>query len=288
MSRRLRLNQLLSTYTSSFCYVCAAPPAGDTTGSLWAARVVSAGGAEPAASTVSAINKFITSCSLASIQSKLLHVNVVAPDSLTAALTPIIYSPASSSYTNINFVSGDLGANGLTGNGSNKYLRTGFIPTTHFGSNTEAGITAYFYDIPNVATMVDIAANSSKQCMLQAADGVVTFQYGAPGFGYAADASPENGYYSGNRTSATQNNLYYAKSDSAHSSVASSTTDNSAGDNLFEIYVFTGNENGSPQPYYSNRTLSFIAFHQPFSSTESSDFFNAVQQLRVDLGGGYR
>jgi hypothetical protein len=34
-------------------------------------------------------------------------------------------------------------------------------------------------------------------------------------------------------------------------------------------------------------SLSFIAFHQGLSQAQSTDLYNAVQALRMALGGGY-
>lgn len=285
--RRYNLNEIGSAYPGNW----APAVAHSQLATAWSSRVVTNGGAAPSDSTLSAIDTFSGSLVTAGISTKMLHVNIFAPDNLNAALTPLIVGGASSSWYNVNFVGADLSSNGLKGNASNKYVRTGFLPSTHFGSDSAAGITLYYYDITGyTSTQVDFAANypaTSMQCLLVIGDSVVNAQYGKAGQGFVQDTTPEYGYYSVNRTTSTDNKLYYAKSSTSHAQIASSTTNSQPGTNNVEAYMFTGNE-GGPQPYYSGKTISFMALHQPLTSTESSNFYNAIQALRTSLGGGYR
>lgn len=58
--------------------------------------------------------------------------------SFTGCLVPI-YDDGVGNATNNNFVSGDWSVNGLTGNGSNKYLDSGWNPDTRLGTFSNAG-----------------------------------------------------------------------------------------------------------------------------------------------------
>jgi len=105
----------------------------------WASRVRTAGG-DVSAYTVFAVNRFVLAVYAAGIRDKLLRVNLFAGSSdsrLVAVRTPLFRGQSmdgaqygNSLDTNFNFVAGDYEeagpSGGLRGNGSTKYLATGF------------------------------------------------------------------------------------------------------------------------------------------------------------------
>lgn len=189
-------------------------------------------------------------------------------------------------WTNVNFVSGDLTVNGLVGNGSSKYLNSGFVSQNCL-SLTSAGITVYLHTT-NASNQTDFSACSSGTINLYQ-----ILQYGGAtywdcwntGAGRATVAGTFTGYMSGNRTAANASNIYRASSGYSHASIASTAL--TGGALLAEAnYAFAQNNAGAAVGY-SSRRMSFMAAHDGLASAESSNFYAAIQALRTALGGGY-
>lgn len=106
----------------------------------WASRVVANGGS--VGSSLPAVNTFCKAIAAAGIRDRFYRLNLFCGNSdatLAAVRTPLYRGPSLSGTqfgnatdTNANFVAGDYvetgSSGGLTGNGSTKYLNTGFQP----------------------------------------------------------------------------------------------------------------------------------------------------------------
>jgi len=77
-------------------------------------------------------------------------------ESFTGCLVAV-YDDGVGNATNYNFVSGDWTSQGLKGNGSNKYLNSGWNPATSLGTFSNAGR----YDVHMSAWVTDHGANAS-------------------------------------------------------------------------------------------------------------------------------
>ncbi len=263
----------------------------------WVARVVRNGGATPSANTQSALTTFFNGLVSNNLLAKMKTINVVAPDNLTAAITPFWnVGGGIDPWINHNFVSGDLTVNGLIGNGSNKYLDTGMAPSLCFASNSDGGLTVY-------VAANSTNANESDFNVSQATPGQCMALY--PNFGgtafldmysqnagsgrLSASNSGFTGYCSGNHGTlggGVIEAIYTGNSGSGHTTLVSSTT--SVGGSLptQNLYAFCGNNLGSPGQF-SVKRLSFFAIHSGLTATESSNFYTLVQALRTAFGGGF-
>lgn len=254
--------------------------------SEWADRVVTNGGVRPSNATITAAATFLDALQTAGIRDKMKAVNIFAPDNLTAALTPLIKGVGIDPWTNSNFVSGDLTVDGLLGaSGSSKALNTGLIGSANW-QVTSCGVHAYMF-----------TRTSASGAVAGTQDGGGEFAF-YPDFSGTAywemwsTASPltwapsANGFYSCNRTAANARAVYFAKSSSPFASIASDAVNVGTVPTSAPVYVFAWNNNGTRQFYLSDR-ISFIAFSNGLSSTESLALYNAVQALRTALGGGY-
>jgi hypothetical protein len=257
----------------------------------WSARVVSNGGAAPGAGSMQALSDFWDALELASLDTKMIAVLPIVSDSLTAALTPIFPgSPVGNElWTNHSFVSGDLTVNGLLG-ASSKFLEPGINPTSAFADNNSSGISVYSHTASNAAT-VEFGYDSG---------GTVSFAlyFGYSGTSYfdcwnttggRVNGANSNfaGFVTANRTSATASAIHRANSGTAFAAVVSGTGQSSIGTRPNAApFAFALSGSGSPSSY-TTRRLSFIAVHLGLSAAEAEDFYDAVQALRVALGGGY-
>lgn len=266
----------------------------------WTNRVVRNGGATPSLATQQALSTFVQTLTAKGLMTKMVLMTALVPDSLIAAATPIIPGPGNDPWTNNNFISGDLSVNGLTGNGSNKYLDTGLIPSAaSILSSTNAGLTAYVYDnsasVSGYAIACAGAANSSHFALFTSdsvgtkSDGFI-WRFVNTGTDWVQGNKPASGgYFSVNRTSGTQIDMYFGNSSTAHFNLAPGGGGAQTGAIITDqrLFAFALNSNGSPASYTTN-AISFLAVHQGLTAGDSSNFFSAIQALRIALGGGFR
>jgi hypothetical protein len=252
----------------------------------WAARVVANGGAAPSGGTVTAISNFCDALDSASLTSKMIAVNFFAPDSLAAAITPLIKNLGNDPWTNSNFIAGDLTVNGLAGDGATKYLHTGVNPSSIAGQPNSGGYTIYFYTCPSEAS-TDLAVYvNPDQSGLFNLSGTVVFDCWNYSAGRTSVSLPGFlGYVSGNRVSASETHIYAANSGTAHYSAATSAGAPGTPPNA-DLWAWAMNATGLPL-YFSSKRISFMAVHEGLTGSESLNFYNAVQSLRTALGGGY-
>lgn len=261
----------------------------------WAVRVVANGGATVATSTVSALNTFIASCKGAGLWSLMYHVNCIVPDSLKAALTPLLVGGYNDPWIDNSAGSASITVNGLFTDGNQgKYFSPGNIASNLTLSS--GGITTYAQRIQDPGTgSRDLGFHNTAftdACLLNISN-VGNTQGGigqnATPNGGVSVAYPGQGYFAVNRTSTTRCDLYWANSTHAHASVASNTnlvttlTANSP-------FSVCGNYNitlPAEETYQGSSRLSFLATHQGLSAAQSLSFYNAVQAMRVALGGGF-
>lgn len=288
----LLAKQVCSNGTVSAYSTAVANFIGTTEANDWATRVVANGGAMPSANSITAAGNFVASLKLAGIFTKMHAVNMFAPDSLIAAITPIIKNLGFDPWTNSNFVAGDLSVNGLTGNpAGNKALNIGILPTSL--SLTTAGMTA----------VVTIGTAENQKVIMGEQDGaganirLITNNSGtgnsefdcwdafAAG-GFVSTANKGLGYYSGNRTAANAIALYFAKTGTPHSAVATGNATAGARGNTNRILCFALGLAGPSTGAYTAERIPFAAVHQGLTATESLALFNAVQALRTAFGGG--
>lgn len=261
------------------------------TASDWSARVVTNGGAAPSSNTVTAVSNFCGALDSAGIANLMVAANIFAPDSLIAALTPLYKVYGNDPWTNTNFVVDDLSIQGLRGDGSSKYLDTGVLPSSPFPAVQEGGLALY-NTMPNRAAGVDFNTINAGAFYLQLncfnASGNASFRAWGGGAGEVLSAStlPYGlGFTSGNRLSSTSANIYVANSQIAFVSIGSiATTANTPPGTT--MVLFANNNNGVIGTYSSKR-FSFASIHHGLSSAQCQNLFNAVQALRVALGGGY-
>lgn len=255
----------------------------------WSNRVVTNGGAAPAGGTVTALRTFWNGCITDGTSSKVVVFNPIAPDNLTAAITPFVVGAGSDPWTNHNFVSGDLTVNGLTGNASTKYLDTGFSLAS-FASAQAAGIFSYAYNLTNTGTECDMGAYNVQGIIfyLKLSGNVHTFN-GTIASNSIVTATPGNGYFCDSRVSSVDHRLFFANSGTSHAQIGATDSTSFTGTlPAFNLYAFDENFNGSVGGTWSSDTLSTLGMHSGFSAAQSSSFFSRLQTLRTSFGGGFR
>lgn len=263
----------------------------------WSLRVVSNGGVRPSQATITASYNFLVGLTNDSIDSKIFYINFIAPDSLAAALTPLIYNSADNYHLTANypasnagsFVLGDLTVNGLKGDKTAKYFKSG-TSCTNF-TTTSSGITLYVTE-GGTAAFIQTGAQeqiSSTRFELFGVPNVAQFcaQNFTEGQGQITSTATSGlGYYSGNRTAANAFGIYFANSGTAHLSLTNGTTTGGASTPNQELFVFCLNV-VNPVPvatFFVDSRLGFVAYHRGFTSAESLKFYNRIQTLMTAVG----
>jgi hypothetical protein len=245
----------------------------------WAARVVVNGGALPSNATVLAFSNFLYCLDAAGLTSKMIAVNCFAPDSLIAAITPLIVGPGFDPWTNSGFLAAALTIDGLIGNNSNT-LNSGIIPTRDFTSDADCGITLYNMSAINESTN-DVGSNSVTNLRTSISNNTTFACWSSASGDTLSAANPSwTGYLSANRHGVNTQVLYRAKSTVPHAVLGTRSALASTRP-AFVFFVF-----GGPTVPCARR-LSFVAFHHGLTTAESSLFFNCVQAMRTAIGGGF-
>lgn len=260
------------------------------TASDWAARVVTNGGAAVSNNTLAAVSNFCGALDAAAIRSLMIAVNIIAPDNLIAATTPLIVDSGNDPWTNTAFVAADLTVQGLKANGSTKFLNTGVIPSVSFVVNTDGGLTAYntFADVTASAGEMGSSTGATQDLVLyvDTSNTAVLDSYNSTTARVTSNTPLTFGlgFTSGNRVGANAN-IYAASSTQAFGSIGNVAA---AGGTLPAIAIFTGalNQSGVAASF-SRKRLSFAAIHHGLSSAQCQNLYNATQALRIALGGGW-
>jgi hypothetical protein len=255
--------------------------------SNWVSRVQANGGALPSLNTTNALSTFVQSLVACGIDGLMVSVNTFVPDSLIAALTPLYVGGGNDPWTNNNFVAGDLSVAGLVGDGATKYLDTGCVPSVVLPNDTEGGLTIYI-DSVGGAAQIDIGSDDGVNYFRLVPNFGGAFYYACwdNGLGRAGGLlAPFAGFVSGSRINVASSTIYLANSVTALYPLVSINTTGGTRPAL-SIWCFGNNDNGALQLPTADR-LSFSAIHRGLSAVETLCFFNAVQALRVALGGGF-
>lgn len=264
----------------------------------WANRVRTNGGSV-SGTTLSAVDRFVKSIYTAGIRNRFYRLNLFAGNSdasLAAVRTPLFRGPSlggtqygNTMDTNVNFVAGDYaetGANGgLLGNGSSKYLDTGFNVNNLTASSIH--LSSYIrgtQDITSVRALIGALWNG-------AADRYRIFlsHIGstAPNFsiqselGKTTQASAANyantnaGHIITSRTSTTSLTLY---DDATSVAAITDATAETVGAFPFLVFARTG-----PAEYYNGRMAGY-SIGAGLTGSGVTAFYNAMQAFQTALG----
>ena len=264
---------------------------------VWRNAVVGGGGSVSAA-TLKAVSDFCKSIDAAGIRSKFRRLNLFCGNSdasLVAARTPLYRgeSRTGTQYgndldTNVNFVEGDYtetgASGGLLGNGTSKYLNTGFnvdqLPgaaNCHLASyirGTQSNASARTL----IGTLFNGTTDRYRMFLLDAAAGNyrVFSELGVSVQAGTATSLPNasGGLIVSTRTSATSLTIY---DDGV--SIATNTNNVSAVTGAAPFFVFARN---GPTEYYNGRMAGY-SIGAGLSGAEATSYYNAMNTFQTAL-----
>jgi hypothetical protein len=255
----------------------------------WSSRVQTYGGDEPSFQSLLAASNLCDAFAAAEIINKIEACLPVAPDSLIAAITPLIVGTGNGLWTNNNFVSGDLTVNGLAGDGASKYLSTGVIPNVAIASEESAGLVLYFHsDYIGTLSSMDLHSQSGDNTFgLMQLNGYVHADIWDASTGRLMVASQLAGYLASSRVAVDDFQVYHANSTTAHAAIAATTELTTGVRHALEMLAFCMNYEGTPTAFSAHRLSFIMILKQGLTESESSAAYNAIQAYRQAVGGGY-
>jgi hypothetical protein len=255
----------------------------------WATRASSNGGVI-STTTIRAVSDFCRSINANGLRSSMYRLNLFCGGNLSAALVPLYRSTSfggtvigNSTDTNVNFVSGDHAETGssagLTGNGTNKYLNTGFPANTiaagsmHLG----AGIAAADTSTATFRTLIGAYSGVANSVGLTSRTNNAT-EYAAclTRFGTVSDTFGDNigttgGFLAVGNIVASWPTMY--RNGVASGATATTSQNYPAAHSLF---VFAVNVYGSSASNYSAARLNWYSFGASMTSGQVSSFNAAL------------
>jgi len=261
----------------------------------WVNRVYANGGTV-SPSTASAVNSFCNDIDAAGIRDRFARLNLFCGSNLNAALVPLYRSTSfggsvlgNATDTNNAFVGvgtdyAETGASGgLTGNGSSKYLNTGFPTNTLSDGNRH--LAAYANTWPNASFRDMIGSESNlginQQFVLghQASASSVSFGCFANTSRVAATNVSSGAFWIGDNYS--PGNAFVYKNGvlaASGSGLAATPTDSS-------IFVFALNRASAPTPTdFFNGRLSGYSIGLSVDATQAAAYNTAMQAFQTALG----
>jgi len=238
----------------------------------WAARVVANGGSV-SGTTMSAVSKFCAAIASAGIRDRFYRLNLFCGTGLNAALTPLYLGPTplgirygNTTDTNNAFVGvgtdyAETGASGgLLGNGTTKYLNTGFNVDQLPGAancHLSSFITGT-QDIASARTLVGVLFNGTTdryRLFLQLSGST------APNYGIQTELGKANIAFANNRTntngglilaSRTSTTLLTLYDDAVSIGTSEVSTSETTGASPFFVFARNG-----PTEYYNGRMAAY-------------------------------
>lgn len=259
----------------------------------WKAAVVANGGSV-SGSTLSAVDKFCKSIDAAGIRDRFYRLGIFAGNSLSAALVPLYRGPSrtgtqygGTTDTNVNFVSGDYAetgaSGGLTGNGTTKYLQTGFLGNTLATGDRHLSVYAMQNDTANFKGYIGIRDDVAGTYYFE----MGTFNVATSIYGSVASAA--RAVSTGNSSGAfwlmsepANNSLVLYKNST---SAATSSTSGRTLPNAFGIPVFAlcNHPSTGAVSYQSNARLGSYSIGLSMTASQAASYYTALQALQTAL-----
>ena len=263
----------------------------------WRSAVVANGGSV-SASTMKAVSKFCSDIDAAGIRGRFLRLNLFAGTGLNACLVPL-YRGASrtgtqlgnTTDTNTNFVSGDYvetgSSGGLTGNASNKRLRTGLAGSELSGFDVHVSAYERVGSTTTFDTSVGFFTNFGNPGVYIGTSDVTTkYECGFGNNAIQATSDPIAAHWigvqSGNRTGGLYKNG--AAASTTYVNPANTQSDFSTVSYDFSIFA---THDGGPSPTvfrnHSNARLGAYSIGLSLTAAQAASFYTAMQTFQTAL-----
>ena len=257
----------------------------------WRSAVVANGGSV-SASTVKAVSTFCAAIDSAGIRDRFYRLNLFAGTGLNAALVPLYRGPiyGGTTYGNATdtnngpFVSGDYAetgaSSGLKGNGTSKYLDTGFPANTIAGSSLHMGVGLRAVDTLSsfrFALSCYRAATLSEYSIYTGVNGRKTACFGSYGVAGTFAGTTDDPTLVGNLVGAYPN----AYRDGVAFGDAATTSQNYS--DVDSMCVFCTLANGTTPQQHTDARIDWYSIGETMTSAQVLSFNNALVSFQAAL-----
>lgn len=256
---------------------------------VWYDKVITAGGTV-SDETLTAIDVFFQQLADSSLRGKLLRANLICGDGLTSVKIPQILSDHKDSTTMgyvidslMLWVDDDYTELTGLGNAANttKYIKTGFNPATISEITLDsAGLGVYFLTDVAVSAVNGMLTTDFFALLIHQATNLSYARINATS-GSSSASTTSLGYWDGNRTLSTHQDLYLNGALFNHIARVSSAEANQVKGCFFLAY----NLNGNPSNY-DTRKLGCYTIHLGLNATEERALNNIIEVFQDALGRG--
>lgn len=250
----------------------------------WVSRVIANGGSV-SPSTATAADNFWSAIVAAGIDSKILRLNLYAGTGLAACAVPFINTKGSTLDTLSNFVAGDYSeSTGLTGDGSTKFVATGFTPGTDWTSVNDMSIGAYSRtdsietnnSLIGATSIGDAASQIYMTVKISLAGNQTYCLLSGANLAIAGDGTTL-GLYHGSRTGS---GLVLYKNGASFATNAGASGNLNAPTIKVHCESQTG---GTPEAIFTAKTLAGYVIALGMTGTQALAFYNAFQGFQTAL-----
>jgi len=263
----------------------------------WKTAVVANGGSV-SGTTLSAVDKFCKAIASAGIRDRFYRLNLFCGTGLNACLVPLYRGPSlggtqygNTTDTNVGpFVSGDYvetgASGGLLGNGTSKYLNTGFNVSELPGA-ANCHLASYITGTQDiqaaralVGVLFNVVTDRYRIYLNSSTAGTynVMTELGKANNVTANRANSNGGLMLSSRTSTTLVTLY----DDAVE-IGTNTTLTAETTGAFPFFVFARGQAGTPSEYYNGRMAAY-SIGAGMSGQQAASYYTAMQAFQTALG----
>lgn len=262
----------------------------------WRTNVLANGGSV-SASTMRAVSKFCADIDVAGIRDRFYRLNLFAGDNLLAALVPLFRGPSrtgtqtgNTTDTNVGpFVSGDYTlAAGLQGNGSTKWLDTGFAPD-NLDTLATGHISVRFSDAAPSSSgisLIGASVTSGQRYLLLTINPGTAETRGFWGGTAAGDRATlthvANNHALVSRSSATDLTLYQNGTTTNQFTTSITPAASAAPFGVFAVLGAAGARNTSFGVYQGKITNYSIG--RSMTSSQAAAYYTALETFRTSIG----
>jgi len=281
----------IELYLSRKWLITLAPQVSNADAQDWVDRVYANGGTV-SPSTAAAVNTFCNAIEAASLRDRFYRLNLFAGTGLNAALVPLYRGPTygGTTYGNATdtnngpFVSDDYNetgaSSGLKGNGSNKYLNTGFPANTIAGSSLHMGAGLRAVDTLSsfrFALSCYRVATASEYSIYTGVNGRKTACFGSYGVPGTFAGTTDDPTLVGNLVGAYPN----AYRDGVAFGDAATTSQNYS--NADSMGVFCTLSSGTTPQQHTDARIDWYSIGETMTSAQVLSFNNALVAFQAAL-----
>lgn len=282
------------------------PTCSDVDVDAWVAAIVAGGATAPLDFQVQAVCRFVTDLKNHGVWNSFVYINPVVNTGLPGSITTMSYALVAPGGhipdVQNNLVDADLNNDGLRGDGLTKSVQLGWNWAGQIDDWSTGGIIIYEAEAATMAPVseyefgdfdADFGTLISLTCCFNSPNTeAVFFGFISGSFHVQADIP---GYYCGYRFSFTDSRFYYASSTTGHvlNQIANDNFDQTGqqAPNYDLGWLCLTDGGGISAGTESSKRLSFVGVLKgvtiPLTTGELQNIFDAVDQLRHDLGGGF-